>query len=277
MFQQQPNMGFSTLQTDFQDDGADSPSFSPIYIQILENDLADWSTQGYVLVADDRSQVPNNTTWAVYKYTSLSDESSNGTDDSLNGLSRADAVNRNFSSSHTFSGADVIVADSADQLNDIIAVLNGNQPMPNDLNMGSNSITNQSTTWNDFNTLISPSESGVVSSGDVACLITIQVNDGQSLSVYRAGLTLVDGQAVPSGIDLIVATLDNTGGGTSQVTILSGDGASVYDNQTGNPLASYTNSSGGAKTVMIGADNGNWNTGSGAGQDVHCMAMGGIN
>lgn len=140
MFVQQPNMGFSTLQTDFTDDGADSPTFTPSYIQVLESDLTDWGTQGYVIVAGNKYGVPDSTTWGVYEYTSTTDESGNGTNDSLSGLSRADVVNRNFSSSHTFSSgsADVIVADSADQLNDIIAVLNGNQAVPNNLDMGGN-------------------------------------------------------------------------------------------------------------------------------------------
>ena len=155
MFQKQPNMGYSTLQTDFIDDGASSPSFTPTYIQVLENDLTDWSSEGYVLVADDKARVPDDTTWAIYEYTSTTDESGNGTDDSLSGLSRAETVSRNFSSSHTFSSgtADVVVADSADLLNDIIDVLNGNQPIPGNLDMGDNPLINQSTTWPDFNNL----------------------------------------------------------------------------------------------------------------------------
>lgn len=110
--------------------------------------------------------------------------------------------------------------------------------------------------------------SGVVDTGDAANVYSAELADGDSLDVVRATFMHSDGTAVASGCDLIIATLDNTGGGTSQVTILSGDGSTVYDESTGTPLAQYTNTSGAAQTVMVAVDNGNFNTGSGSAQDV---------
>lgn len=111
-------------------------------------------------------------------------------------------------------------------------------------------------------------QSGVVSAGDVSSFLITSLANGETLDIDLATFILSDGQAVPSNIDLVIAILDNTGSGTSQVTILNGNGSSVYDKQTGSPLATYTNDSGSSQTVMIGVDNGHWNTGSGGNHDT---------
>ena len=125
IYTQQPNMAFATLQEDFTDDGADDPTFDPTYISLTEDKTALFSNAGFILVADDRTKIPDDTDWAVYKYEAKADQSGDGTDDSLTTLSRAEAKNRNFSTSHTFTAgeADVIVADSVDQLNTILATI----------------------------------------------------------------------------------------------------------------------------------------------------------
>lgn len=110
--------------------------------------------------------------------------------------------------------------------------------------------------------------SGVVDTGDAANVYSTELEDTESLDVTRATFMQSDGTAVASGCDLIIATLDNAGSGTSQTTVLSGDGTTVYDESTGTPLAQYTNNSGATQTVMVAVDNGNFNTGSGSPQDV---------
>ena len=117
------------------------------------------------------------------------------------------------------------------------------------------------------------SMSGIVTSGDVGNVVTTQLADGETIKTALATLIESNGQPVDSGVDLIIATLDNGGGGTSQATILSGDGSTVYDKVTGSPIASYSNSSGGAQTIMIGADNGHFNTGSGSDQDLYVAVV----
>lgn len=116
-------------------------------------------------------------------------------------------------------------------------------------------------------------EAGAVSNGNAAVIHLTSVPDGGTLEFTQCYLTLADGQPAPSGCDLIIATLANDGTGTSQTTLISGDGATVYDDQTGSPVGSYSNASGSAQTVALMVDNGNFNAGSGSDQDV---AAGGI-
>jgi len=118
------------------------------------------------------------------------------------------------------------------------------------------------------------SMSGVCTAGDFTVLLTGRAADGETVEVDQATFVMSDGTAVPSGCDAIIATLDNAGGGTSRSTILSGDGSTIYDDETGNPLDSWTNDTGAAITVAIGVDNGHWNAGSGADQDVQLSIVG---
>jgi len=122
--------------------------------------------------------------------------------------------------------------------------------------------------------LIEKSISGVATAGDFTVLFIGNVADGETVHIDQATFVMSDGTAIPSGCDAIIATLDNAGGGTSRVTVLSGDGATIYDDQTGNPLASWTNNTGAAITVAIGVDNGMWNAGTGADQDVQLSVVG---
>jgi hypothetical protein len=98
-------------------------------------------------------------------------------------------------------------------------------------------------------------ESGTVADTNQGTLVIDHLADGESVEVYKAALTNADGSAVASGADLILATLDNAGGYTSQITLISGDGSTVYDDETASPIASYTNSSGGGQTIAVLVDN----------------------
>jgi len=112
-------------------------------------------------------------------------------------------------------------------------------------------------------------DSGQVATSDAAPIYTTALADGETLSVRSAALTLADGRPVPTGVDLVIATLDGAGGGTVQATVLAGDGATVYAGETGSPLASYANGSGGVQTVGVLADNGHFAGGSGGASDHH--------
>lgn len=120
----------------------------------------------------------------------------------------------------------------------------------------------------------SAEDSGQVATGDAAVVYTTGLADGDTLSIETAALALADGSAAPTGLDLVLATLDNAGDGTVQATVLSGDGATVYDRVTGSPQASYTNSSGGTQTVAVVVDNGHFSGGSGWLQTAFAAASG---
>lgn len=99
-------------------------------------------------------------------------------------------------------------------------------------------------------------ESGAVSDTNQGILIIDNLPDGQTVEVYKATLTLADGSPAPTGLDLELVTLDNAGGFTSRTTLITGDGSTVFDRATGNPLGSYTNNTGSAITIGVLVDNG---------------------
>lgn len=98
-------------------------------------------------------------------------------------------------------------------------------------------------------------ESGSISSGNQGILIIDHLADGETATLYKAALTNADGTAAPTGCDLELVTMDNAGGFTSQDVVISGDGATVFDDETGNPLSTYTNTSGGGQTIAVIVDN----------------------
>lgn len=99
-------------------------------------------------------------------------------------------------------------------------------------------------------------ESGSVSNGNQGILVIDSLPDGATVEVYKAALTNADGSAVASSVTLELVTFDNAGGFTSQSTLISGDGSTVYDDETGSPLGSYTNTTGSAQSIGVLVDNG---------------------
>lgn len=98
-------------------------------------------------------------------------------------------------------------------------------------------------------------ESGSVASGNQGILIIDALADGATVEVYKAALTKADGTAVGSNTTLKLVTLDNAGGFTSQATLITGDGSTVFDRETGSPLGSHTNNSGSEQTIGVLVDN----------------------
>jgi len=96
------------------------------------------------------------------------------------------------------------------------------------------------------------SEGGTVPNGDAFNIWTTHLTDGETLSVLRYAFLSSDGTAVPSGVDLAIATLDGNGGFTRQ-TQIQGGGTVTYD-ATGSlsaPQATYTASSNGPVAVVV--------------------------
>jgi len=105
---------------------------------------------------------------------------------------------------------------------------------------------------------------GTVANGDAGPVWSTTLADGETLEVTQAMLLTAALGAVPSGVDLVIADLTN---GVSETTLITGDGT-IQDDETGDPLGSYQNNSGGTERVAILMDNGHFNSGSGSSQDL---------
>lgn len=122
-----------------------------------------------------------------------------------------------------------------------------------------------------------PPVQGTVPSGNATIIEPKNVADGNTLYITQAALLSDDGSAVASNVVLGIATLDNAGGGTWRATAITGDGATVFDDETGSPLASWTNNTGGPQTTAVMIDNGQFSGaagGSGADQAVYGTCIG---
>lgn len=104
--------------------------------------------------------------------------------------------------------------------------------------------------------VFSGAETGAVAAGDQGVLVVDRLADGQSVEVYKAVLTTVTVQAVPSGVDLELVSFDNAGAFDSIATLVTGDGSTIHDRVAGNPITAYTNTTGGSESIGILVDNG---------------------
>lgn len=111
------------------------------------------------------------------------------------------------------------------------------------------------------------SNSGIVGHKKAAPLIFTELEVGEDIDIGRATLMLADGQPPPSGLDLVIATVDGSGGATKQKNVIVGDGTDKVD-ITGESVASYINSSGGSEYVGVFVDNGHFNSGTGTNHHV---------
>jgi hypothetical protein len=113
---------------------------------------------------------------------------------------------------------------------------------------------------------------GTVATGQVVNLQTFGLEDGEQVVITQASLT-EDGftSPCPDGIDLVVYSetdYDNPGSATP-AAVLSGDGATLYDDETGSPeLTTVENTSGSYQTYAIGLDNGYFGNGVGTDQQA---------
>lgn len=98
-------------------------------------------------------------------------------------------------------------------------------------------------------------ETGSVSAGNQGVLLMDSLADQETVEVYKAVLMLADGTAIGSNTTLELVTFDNSGGYTTQATLITGDGATLFDDETGSPLGSYQNTSGGSQTIGVIVDN----------------------
>lgn len=118
-------------------------------------------------------------------------------------------------------------------------------------------------------------ETGTVNAGNVGIVWFTNLPVDDTIEVYQAGLLLDTLEPAPSDLDLVIYTGDNAGNATKQADVIVGDGT-VQDDVTGSPITSYQNTTSSAETVAVGVDNGNFNAGTGAAQDVAATFIGEI-
>jgi len=120
-------------------------------------------------------------------------------------------------------------------------------------------------------------QSGEIADGNAAVLFSRGLGSGETMQVSQCAFLHSNGQAAPTGTSLRIVTLDNAGGGTSEVTIVSGDGNTVYDDvvasNRGDSIAQYKNTSGSDVTVAIVVDNGEFGAGTGSTEDLFAGAI----
>lgn len=114
-------------------------------------------------------------------------------------------------------------------------------------------------------------EGGNVPASDQGVVEVESLPDGETARVDKATLTLGSVQPVPTGLNLELVTFDGAGGYTTQASLITGDGSTLHDRESGDPLGSYTNTSGSAETVGVIVDNT-----TGADEDIYSSFQGGI-
>lgn len=258
----------------------DSPLSASSEALTTKNEFIDMSVppEGYLVLGNNTDLQPSadgsHPTGEVVKYTTFT---RNGDGTATFGEVSADPLDRGWGNTNAqewIEGTPVGLAISSAYMNIIMSAI---VPQDNGLfkyqNIDSTSTIDDELQPGgnielDIRDWYRDATSGKVSSGDVATVHITRLPDQQTISVDLATLIMSDGQPVPSGVDLIIATLDNNGGGSRRSVILSGDGSTVYDREVGSPIASYENISGAAQTVMVGVDNGNFNAGTATDQDI---------
>jgi len=98
-------------------------------------------------------------------------------------------------------------------------------------------------------------ETGDVAASNQGTVAICRLEDTETLSIEECGLTLTDGQPAPTSLNMEIVTMDNSGGYTSQKTVISGDGSTVHNELRGKPFTTWQNNTGGASTVAVIVDN----------------------
>lgn len=118
----------------------------------------------------------------------------------------------------------------------------------------------------------SKQEGGTIGSAAYIPILTTELAAGETLHVTQAMLT-EDGFTTPvaSGVDLVIADENDEAdpATATPTTVLAGDGLTLFSDETGAPLASYTNSTTGPLVVTVGIDNGHYGTGTGSRTGVY--------
>lgn len=107
------------------------------------------------------------------------------------------------------------------------------------------------------------SDGGVAATGDADIVVYERLGNNDTLEVTEVRIANADGSGVPSGCDVSIIGLDTP---DHKVTVVSGDGSEK--DVSGDPIASYQNTTGSPEDVAIVVDNGHFSSGSGSDQTV---------
>lgn len=93
-----------------------------------------------------------------------------------------------------------------------------------------------------------------ISDDEQIVVLEEEIPDGATIQVIKARLSKPGGQAVASNLTLEIVEYDGAGNFYERVLIFDGDGSTVFEN-SGEPLAEFTNSTGGPLQVGVQIDN----------------------
>jgi len=96
---------------------------------------------------------------------------------------------------------------------------------------------------------------GDVADADERVITVDKLSTDEGAEVYKAVLTTEYAQAVASGVGLALVAFDNSGGYTVEESIVEGDGGTVYDRVTGDPIVGLSNTEDTEFTIGVLVEN----------------------
>jgi hypothetical protein len=130
-----------------------------------------------------------------------------------------------------------------------------------------NSVTLSNTSYNPvteneygnrLNGLTSWNETGTAVQGQAARIVSYTLTSNETLDLRRASLIKASTEPVPSGVDLVLVSGNESGGYTVEQTLISGDGSSLHNPTDNLPGDISPNSE---TTYTIAVDNGRFGSG----------------
>lgn len=107
----------------------------------------------------------------------------------------------------------------------------------------------------DYRTVFSGTEGGSVDDTEQGIVIVDSIQPNETVEIYKASLVAPDITPVATDVNLELVTFDNQGGYSVQESLIVGDGATVFDSERGDPLASYENNTGSETSIGVIVDN----------------------
>lgn len=213
---------------------------------VIDDQLATSATKTGAYTTSDEEYVPVDSSGGAFTVTLASADAEDGNEITVQDVAGAAQSNN------------VTVATEGSE------TIDGGSSYTLDVNYGSVTFISDGTNWfiiNERGSVVDPrnifegTETGNIPAGDQGILTVDSLEPGETVEVKKAILTTDTVEAVATGVDLELVTFDNAGSYTSQATLITGDGSTVYDRVTGNPLASYENTGTSAVTIGVLVDN----------------------
>lgn len=145
----------------------------------------------------------------------------------------------------------------------------------NSVSLGNTSYdpVTESEFFNRIDGLTSWNETGTAAQDQAAVIVSYTLTAGETLDLRRASMIKGDRTAMPSGVDLVLVSGDQSAGYTVEATIAAGDGTSLH-NPTDTLPAEISPSS--ETTYTIAVDNGRFGTGAADGAEPTFESTGNV-